>query len=95
MATRQDHGHTAAAWTAVVIILAGIFIGALAVAILHWVLFWVGIGVIFLGLIVGKVMQMMGLGKAPVEAAAEAEADADSDAEVEAETEVGEPDRSG
>lgn len=89
MATRQDHGHTAAAWTAVVIIIAGIFIGAFAVAILHWVLFWVGVGVIFLGLIVGKVMQMMGLGKAPVEAAAEA------DAEAEGETEVSESERSG
>lgn len=89
MATRQDHGHTAAAWTAVVIIIAGIFIGAFAVAILNWVLFWVGVGVIFLGLIVGKVMQMMGLGKAPVEAAAEA------DAEAEGETEVSESERSG
>lgn len=74
MATRQDHGHTTAAWTAVSIILVGIFIGAFAVAMLNWVLFWVGAGVIVLGLLVGKVMQMMGLGKPPVEAKAEAEA---------------------
>jgi hypothetical protein len=65
MANRQDHGHTLAAWTAVLIILAGIFTGAFAVAMLNWPLFWVGVGVIFLGLIVGKVMQMMGLGKTP------------------------------
>ena len=63
MATRHDHGHTPAAWTAVLIILAGIFIGAFAVAVLNWPLFWIGVGVIALGLIVGKVMQMMGLGK--------------------------------
>jgi hypothetical protein len=68
MATRHDHGHTPAAWTAVLIILAGIFIGAFAVAVLNWPLFWIGgVGVIVLGLIVGKVMQMMGLGKPPEE----------------------------
>ena len=68
MATRHNHGHTPAAWTAVLIILAGIFIGAFAVAVLNWPLFWIGgVGVIVLGLIVGKVMQMMGLGKPPEE----------------------------
>lgn len=64
MASR-DHGHTPAAWTAVLIILAGIFVGAFAAAVLNWTLFWVGAGVILLGLIVGKVMQMMGMGKGP------------------------------
>lgn len=64
MATRHEHGHTPAAWTAVLIILAGIFIGAFAVAVLNWPLFWIGgVGVIVLGLIVGKVMQMMGMGQ--------------------------------
>ncbi len=67
MATRHDHGHTPAAWTAVLIILAGIFVGAFAVAVLNWVLFWIGVGLIVLGVIVGKVMQMMGLGKPPEE----------------------------
>lgn len=62
MASR-DHGHTPAAWTAVLIILAGIFIGAFAVSVMNWPVFWAGAGVILLGLIVGKVMQMMGLGK--------------------------------
>ncbi len=68
MATRYDHGSTPAAWTAVLIIAAGIFIGAFAVAVLNWPLFWIGgVGVILLGLIVGKVMQMMGFGKPPEE----------------------------
>lgn len=68
MATRHEHGHTPAAWTAVLIILAGIFIGAFAVAVLNWPLFWIGgVAVIILGLVVGKVMQMMGLGKPPEE----------------------------
>jgi uncharacterized YccA/Bax inhibitor family protein len=64
MTTRADHGHTLAAWTTVLIIVAGIFLGAVAVVLLNWPLFWAGVGVIVLGGVVGKVMQMMGLGKA-------------------------------
>lgn len=68
MAFRKEHGHTAAAWTTVLLVLAGIFIGALAVVLLNWPLFWIGgVGVIVLGLVVGKVMQMMGLGKSAEE----------------------------
>lgn len=64
MATLCQHGHTPAAWTAVLITLAGFFVGALAVALLNWPLFWFGgVALIVLGPIVGKVMQMMGLGK--------------------------------
>lgn len=66
---RAEHGHTIAAWTTVLIALAGIFIGALGVVLLNWPLFWIGgVGVIVLGLVVGKVLQMMGLGKAAAEA---------------------------
>ncbi|MFW6090661.1 MAG: HGxxPAAW family protein [Actinomycetota bacterium] len=66
MATPRQHGHTPAAWTAVLITLAGFFIGALAVALLNWPLFWFGgVAVVVLGPIVGKVMQMMGMGKEP------------------------------
>ncbi|HEX6198267.1 MAG TPA: HGxxPAAW family protein [Jiangellaceae bacterium] len=63
MASRADHGHTTAAWTTVLIILAGIFLGAFAVVLLNWPLFYISIGVIVLGGIVGKVLQMAGLGK--------------------------------
>lgn len=71
MASR-DHGHTPAAWTAVLIVLAGFFVGAFAVAVLNWTVFWVGVGIIVLGVIVGKVMQMMGMG-ATSEPASEAD----------------------
>lgn len=63
MASRADHGHTTAAWTTVLIILAGIFLGAVAVVLLNWPLFYLSLGVIVLGGIVGKVLQMAGLGK--------------------------------
>lgn len=63
MASRADHGHTAAAWTTVLIILAGFILGSVAVVLLNWPLFYISIGVIVLGGIVGKVLQMAGLGK--------------------------------
>lgn len=64
MATRRQHGHTPAAWTAVLITLIGFFVGGIAVGLLNWPLFWFGgVALIVLGPIVGKVMQMMGLGK--------------------------------
>lgn len=58
----EDHGHTPAAWTAVTIMFLGSCVSGAAVIIaLPW-LFFVGLGVIVIGAIVGKVMQMMGLG---------------------------------
>jgi len=61
---RNEHGNTPAAWTAVMVMVVGFGIGTVAVIMLNWPLFWIGgVGVIILGAIVGKVMQMMGLGQ--------------------------------
>ena len=63
-ATHHDnHGQTPAAWTAVTIIMVGFVIGCVAVILLNWVLLGVGVAVIVVGAVVGKVMQMMGMGK--------------------------------
>ena len=60
----NDHGNTPAAWTAVIIMIIGFTVGAIAVILLNWPLFWIGgVGVVVLGAIVGKVMQMMGMGQ--------------------------------
>jgi hypothetical protein len=58
----ESHGHTPAAWTLVIIVLFGSSVSGLAVIIAQPWLFFVGLGVIVIGCIVGKVMQMMGLG---------------------------------
>jgi hypothetical protein len=58
----NSHGHTTAAWTAVAIIFAGSLVSAVALPLALVWLFFVGIGVMVLGAVVGKVMQMMGLG---------------------------------
>ena len=56
------HGNTPAAWTAVTIMFVGCLVSAFAIPLaLPW-LFFVGIGVVALGAVVGKVMQMMGMG---------------------------------
>ncbi|NDL55460.1 HGxxPAAW family protein [Phytoactinopolyspora mesophila] len=61
----EDHGHTPAAWTAVIMIVAGFLVAGIGVIMLSWQVFWFGgIGLIVLGGIAGKVMQMMGMGKA-------------------------------
>ena len=61
----DDHGSTPAAWTAVVIITIAFTVGTLAIVLGNWPMFWVGVGLVVLGAVVGKVMQAMGLGKAP------------------------------
>ena len=59
----HGHGNTPAAWSAVTIIMIASIVGTLGVIVGNWVLFWVGIALVVIGGIVGKVMQMMGLGQ--------------------------------
>ncbi|HKA69689.1 MAG TPA: HGxxPAAW family protein [Actinomycetes bacterium] len=62
----QDHGHSTAAWTAVVLALAGFVVGGIALILAAPWLFYVGVGLLVLATVAGKVLQMMGLGsKAP------------------------------
>lgn len=57
-----SHGNTPAAWTAVGIMFLGFLLSGIALPLeLPW-LFFVGLGVVALGAVVGKVMSMMGLG---------------------------------
>jgi hypothetical protein len=61
-APHDDHGSTPAAWTAVTIIMVAFAVGGIGVLLaLPW-LFWVGVGLIIVGIVAGKVMQMMGMG---------------------------------
>lgn len=59
----DDHGSTPAAWTAVVIITLAFVVGTVAIILANWTWFWVGVGLVVVGAVVGKVMQSMGLGK--------------------------------
>jgi hypothetical protein len=58
----DDHGSTPAAWTAVSIIMVAFVVGSIGVLLAQPWLFWVGVGLVVIGIVAGKVMQMMGLG---------------------------------
>jgi nucleoside recognition membrane protein YjiH len=59
----EDHGHSIAAWSLVAIVLVGALISSVAVVIAKPWLFFVGLVVAVIGLIVGKVLQAMGFGR--------------------------------
>ena len=56
------HGSTPAAWATVIIITLAFVLGTLAVILGNWPLFWASAGLVVVGAIVGKVMQLAGLG---------------------------------
>lgn len=60
------HGNTPAAWTAVFVILLGFIVGGIGLLIDSWPMFWVGVACLPVGVVIGKVMQKMGLGAEPV-----------------------------
>ena len=58
-----NHGRTLAAWTTTWSVVLGAVVAALGVAFtLAW-LFWVGMAVIAAGLVLGKVLQLLGHGQ--------------------------------
>jgi hypothetical protein len=63
-ASHEDHGNTVAAWATVAIITVAFVVGTLAIVLANWPMFWVGVGLVVLGAIVGRVLAMMGFGKA-------------------------------
>jgi len=65
------HGSTPAAWTAVVIVLIGFTVGAVAMVTgPNWLLFWISVGIAVAGALVGKVMQLFGFGSGDIDHAA-------------------------
>ncbi len=66
------HGNTPAAWTGVTIILIGFVIGGIGMVIDEWMLFWIGLALLPLGAIIGKIMQVMGMGAEPASTSASA-----------------------
>jgi len=59
----EDHGHTVAAWTAVGIAMLAFLIGCIGVVVARPEIFWIGIALLPVALIVGKVLALLGFGK--------------------------------
>ncbi len=57
--THDNHGSTPAAWTLVVLVMIGFLVSCIALVAASEAMFFVGVGIIVVGLIVGKIMQMM------------------------------------
>lgn len=60
----DNHGSTPAAWVAVLIALVAFTVGGVALVFdpPNWAMFWVGVALLPVALVVGKVMSAMGLG---------------------------------
>jgi type IV secretory pathway TrbL component len=58
----DNHGNTPAAWTAVVVALAGFVVGGIGLMIDSWVTFWIGVVMVPLALIVLGALTKMGYG---------------------------------
>ena len=59
----EDHGHTVAAWAAVGIARLAFLIGCIGVVVARPPIFWIGIALLPVALIVGKVLALLGFGK--------------------------------
>ena len=55
------HGNTPAAWTAVCVALAGFIVAGIGLMVGSWVVFWVGVALGPIAVIVGGIMAKMGL----------------------------------
>jgi hypothetical protein len=58
-----DHGHTVAMWTAVLIAMLGFLLGCIGVVIVNPLVFWIGVALLPVAGIAGKVLALMGYGK--------------------------------
>lgn len=58
----SNHGNTPAAWTAVVVALAGFGIGGVGLIIDSWTVFWIGVVLVPIGLAVFGALTKMGYG---------------------------------
>jgi hypothetical protein len=58
-----NHGHTVAAWTAMIGVMVGALVAAVGVAIANAMIFWVGMGVVLVACVAGLVLRNMGYGQ--------------------------------
>jgi hypothetical protein len=58
-----DHGHTVAMWTAVLIAMLGFLLGCIGVVIVNPLVVWIGVALLPVAGIAGKVLALMGYGK--------------------------------
>lgn len=60
----DNHGNTPAAWTAVVVALLGFLVGGIGLMVGSMTMFWVGVALAPVALVVGSILSKMGYGSA-------------------------------
>lgn len=58
-----NHGHTLAAWVTVALVMAGGVLAAAGVLSGHAALFWAGLAVVVIALVVGRALKAFGFGQ--------------------------------
>jgi hypothetical protein len=58
----DDHGHTVAAWAAVGLAILGFLVGSIGVVVAQPPVFWIGVALLPIAGIAGKVLSLMGFG---------------------------------
>ncbi len=58
----DNHGNTPAAWTAVIVGLLAFVVGGIGLMIGSMVVFWIGVALAPIAIVVGKILSLMGLG---------------------------------
>ncbi len=58
----DNHGNTPAAWTAVVVALAGFVVGGIGLMVGSMMVFWIGVALAPVAVIIGAIMGKMGYG---------------------------------
>ena len=53
------HGASIGSWIACLVIIAGFAVGGVALIIWNWPMFWIGVGVIVIGCIMGRAVGIM------------------------------------
>lgn len=59
----NNHGRTVAAWTLSIIVMVAFVVGSVGVILVNEIIIGIGVGLIVVGLIAGKVLASMGFGK--------------------------------
>jgi Family of unknown function (DUF6704) len=59
----DSHGNTPAAWTACTIIMVAFLVGGLGLIAKQPVVFWIGVALVAVGIVVGYLMSLMGYGQ--------------------------------
>jgi hypothetical protein len=59
----HNHGRTVAAWTTTWVVVGGAAVASLALVFAQTWLFWTGAGIAVAGVVLGKVLSVMGLGQ--------------------------------